>query len=95
MKKMILVDPAHMLLKTSPVPDTLSESVLSLDDEIKRVLDSTHLSEHDKASAYEQTLYRYLNKARQSTQVNRNRLPVTSHTSIEQNPLSTEEKKSK
>ena len=92
---MVLVDPAHMLLKTSPVPDPLSESVLSLDDDIKRVLESTHLSEHDKATAYEQTLYRYLNKVRQSTELNRNRLPFTSNTSIEQKPISTDEKKSK
>ena len=62
MKKMILVDPAHMLLKTSPVPDTLSESVLGLDDEIKRILDTSTLSEHDKVSAYEQVLYKYLTK---------------------------------
>ena len=36
MKKMVLVDP--LLLKTSPVPDTLSESIIKLDDDIKRVL---------------------------------------------------------
>ena len=62
MKKMVLVDPAHMLLKTSPVPDTLSESVLSLDDEIKRVLESSSLNEHDKALTYEQVLHKYLKR---------------------------------
>ena len=51
-----------MLLKTSPVPDTLSDSVLSLDDEIKRVLESTSLSDHDKALNYEQVLNKYLNR---------------------------------
>ena len=59
---MVLVDPTHMLLKTSPVPDTLSDSVLSLDDEIKRVLESTSLSDHDKALNYEQVLNKYLNR---------------------------------
>ena len=66
MKKMILVDPAHMLLKTSPVPDILSETVLSLDDEIRQVLESQTLNEHDKASVYQQTLQKYLTKVNQS-----------------------------
>ena len=62
MKKMVLMDPTHLLLKTSPVPDTLSDSVLSLDDEIKRVLESTSLSDHDKALNYEQVLDKYLRR---------------------------------
>ena len=59
---MVLMDPTHMLLKTSPVPDTLSDSVLSLDDEIRRVLESPALSDHDKALTYEQVLHKYLKR---------------------------------
>ena len=59
---MVLMDPAHILLKTSPVPDTLSESVLSLDDEIKQVLESTSMSDYDKALTYEQVLHKYLKR---------------------------------
>ena len=53
---MILVDPAHMLLKTSPVPDTLSDRVLGLDDEIRQILESSNMSDHEKAKAYQQSL---------------------------------------
>lgn len=56
------MDPNHMLLKTSPVPDILSDSVMRLDDEIKRVLESTSKSDYDKASSYEQVLHKYLNR---------------------------------
>ena len=62
---MILVDPTHMLLNTSPVPDPLSDSVLSLDDEIKRILESSSITDHDKASAYERVLQKYLHKVGQ------------------------------
>ena len=74
MKKMVLVDPTHMLLKTSPVPDTLSDSVLSLDDEIKRVLSSS-LSDHDKALTYEQVLHKYLNRVDQTRQIQNHLTP--------------------
>lgn len=72
MKKMVLVDPSSILLKTSPVPDTLSESIIKLDDDIKRVLESPYLKDYDKALAYQQTLYQYLNRINKTknTQLN-------------------------
>ena len=90
MKKMILVDPAHMLLKTSPVPDTLSESVLGLDDEIKRILETGVLSEHDKASAYEQVLNKYLTKV---NKVNSRQVQLPSLTGASSEPIRPSEEK--
>ena len=88
MKKMILVDPAHMLLKTSPVPDPLSDSVLSLDDEIKRILDDPNLSEHEKGLQYQQTVQKYLTRVGQANtrQWSRNTPTTTSRTPLEQTP---------
>ena len=88
MKKMILVDPAHMLLKTSPVPDPLSDSVLSLDDKIKRILDAPNLSEHEMGLQYQQTVQKYLTRVGQANtrQWNRNTLPTTSRTPHPQTP---------
>ena len=63
---MILVDPGHMLLKTSPVPDPLAESVLSLDDEIKRILASSEISERAKVLKYDQALQKYLTRVDQT-----------------------------
>ena len=79
---MVLVDPTHMLLKTSPVPDTLSDSVLSLDDEIKRVLESTSLSDHDKALNYEQVLNKYLNRVDHVNSRHIQRPPHSSNQSV-------------
>ena len=62
---MILVDPSHMLLKTSPVPDTLSDTVLSIDNEMRNILESSNRTDHDKAMAYQQALQRYLTKVGQ------------------------------
>ena len=62
---MILVDPSHMLLKTSPVPDTLSDTVLSIDNEMRNILESSSHTDHDKAMAYQQALQRYLTKVGQ------------------------------
>lgn len=64
-KKMILIDPAHMLLKTSPVPDTLADSVLRVDSDIRTILDRGDLSEPDKILAYQQALQQYLAKISQ------------------------------
>ena len=52
-KKMILVDPSHMMLKTSPVPDPLSDAVLDIDREMKSVLARTDMTDHDKALEYQ------------------------------------------
>ncbi len=62
MKKMVLIDPSHMLLSTSPVPDLKSEKILNLDADIKQILDTTSLNAHDKALAYEQALHKYLSR---------------------------------
>ena len=62
---MVLVDPSQMLLKTSPVPDPISNSVLVIDDDIKRILEQTDISDHDKANEYQQALNRYLNRISQ------------------------------
>ena len=56
MKKMVLVDPTQLYVKTTPVPDSMADSVLSLDGEIKQILDSSNASVHDKVLAYQQTL---------------------------------------
>ena len=64
-KKMVLIDPSHMILKTSPVPDTLSNSVLGIDAEIRHILNNTNMHEHDKAKAYQQALQQYLIKVEQ------------------------------
>lgn len=75
-KKMILIDPSRMMLKNSPVPDALSESVLSVDDDIRRILDSTGISQHDKAIAYQQALHHYLTKVDQvNTRDSKPRVP--------------------
>ena len=63
---MILMDPSHMLLKTSPVPDPLAESVLTLDDEIKSILDSSTLPDHEKVLQYDQALRKYLTRVNQT-----------------------------
>ena len=76
-KKMILIDPSRMMLKNSPVPDALSESVLSVDDDIRRILDSTGISQHDKAIAYQQALHHYLTKVDQvNTRDSKPRVPI-------------------
>lgn len=93
MKKMVLVDPTHMLLKTSPVPDTLSDSVLSLDDEIKRVLSSS-LSDHDKALTYEQVLHKYLNRVDQTRQT-QNHITPNQTVSLPVDPVKSDAKTSK
>lgn len=54
-----------MLLKTSPVPDPLSDSVLSLDDEIKRILESSSVPDHEKVLKYEQAVQKYLTRVDQ------------------------------
>ena len=62
---MILVDPSHMMLKTSPVPDPLSDAVLDIDREMKSVLARTDMTDCDKALEYQQTLNRYLMRVNQ------------------------------
>ena len=62
MKKMVLVDPTQLYVKTTPVPDSMADSVLSLDGEIKQILDSSNASVHDKVLAYQQTLQKYIKR---------------------------------
>ena len=62
---MILVDPSQMMLKTSPVPDPLSDAVLDIDREMKSVLARTDMTDRDKALEYQQTLNRYLMRVNQ------------------------------
>ena len=62
MKKMVLVDPTQLYVKTTPVPDPMADSILSLDGEIKQILDSSHASVHDKALAYQQSLQKYIKR---------------------------------
>ena len=64
-KKMILVDPSQVIGKSPPIPDVLSDSLTSLDREMKRVLESTNISIHEKAKAFESVLQRYLNRVDQ------------------------------
>ncbi len=64
-KKMVLMDPSNLLLKTSPVPDTLSNDVLTIDNEMKSILESTDMSENERVLAYQQALRRYLTKVDQ------------------------------
>ena len=52
-KRMILVDPAHVMMKTNPVPDQLTESVLTIDDEMRNILNSRGMTDHDKLKAYQ------------------------------------------
>ena len=35
-KQMILVDPTQLMKRTNPVPDSLSDSVIGLDNEMKK-----------------------------------------------------------
>ena len=72
---MVLVDPSQMYVKTTPVPDPLSDSVLSLDNEMKQILDNTSTPIHDKVVAYQQILQKYLNRVDQSTQREYSKLP--------------------
>ncbi len=64
---MVLVDPTQMIVKTSPVPDPLSDSVLQLDTAMKHILENETMSEYDKLTAYQQTLHKYLKRVNQST----------------------------
>ena len=67
-KKMLLVDPKVMeQLKQplpspnqNPLPDVLTDTLMDLDREMKDVLNQTGISMHDKASAYQQILHRFL-----------------------------------
>ena len=87
-KKMILVDPSHMLLKTSPVPDTLSDTVLSIDDEIRNILESSNYTDHDKAAAYQQALQRYLTRVGQVNRRGPNLFPTNQQkVTPENNPV--------
>ena len=64
-KRMILVDPAHVMMKTNPVPDQLTESVLTIDDEMRNILNSRGMTDHDKLKAYQNALQKYLSKVGQ------------------------------
>ena len=64
-KKMVLIDPSSLLLKDYPLPNPLSESFLQIDTDIKRILDTKNMSEHEKALAYQQALRSYLIKSNQ------------------------------
>ena len=55
-KKMLLVDPSSTLLKTNPVPNPLSETFLQIDSDIKQILETPTMSEHNKVLAYQQAL---------------------------------------
>ena len=83
MKKMVLVDPTQLYVKTTPVPDPMADSVLSLDGEIKQILDSSLPSVHDKALAYQQTLQKYIKRIDQFSH-------RQSHTEPQQRRLETE-----
>ena len=62
-KRMVLVDPATMILKTSPVPNPTSETFMQIDADMKNILDTTTMSQHEKVKAYQQALRQYLIKA--------------------------------
>ena len=62
---MVLVDPATMILKTSPVPNPLSETFMQIDADMKNILDTKTASPYEKAKAYQQALRQYLIKADQ------------------------------
>ena len=65
-QKMILVDPAQLMFKkANPIPDTLSDSAVSLDREMKEILDSNIIPLHEKVIAFQAVLQRYLNKVDQ------------------------------
>ena len=64
-KKMLLVDPSSTLLKTNPVPNPLSETFLQIDSDIKQILETPTMSEHNKVLAYQQALRNYLIKSKQ------------------------------
>ena len=64
-KRMVLVDPATMILKTSPVPNPTSETFMQIDADMKNILDTTTMSQHEKVKAYQQALRQYLIKAEQ------------------------------
>ena len=75
-KKMVLVDPNQLLLKTSPVPDTLSDSVLKLDEDMKNILNRTDITEREKILTYQHALQQYLSKIDKV----RSRTPVVTST---------------
>ena len=62
---MLLVDPSSTLLKTNPVPNPLSETFLQIDSDIKQILETPTMSEHNKVLAYQQALRNYLIKSKQ------------------------------
>ena len=72
---MLLVDPKVMeQLKQSsmppppPIPDTLSDSLTALDNDIRTILNKKYESAYEKALEYQQSLQRYLTLADQYRQ---------------------------
>ena len=59
-QKMILVDPNSMMLKTTNVPDVVENNIMKIDLDMKKILELSNVSEHEKAIMYEQTLRKYL-----------------------------------
>lgn len=66
-KKMILVDPRMMerTIATPPLIDPLAKSISELDQEIRQVLETEGVSDHEKMQRYQQTLQRYLTRTDQ------------------------------
>ena len=62
---MILVDPADIVSRAHPAPDILADSVLRIDDEIKRILNRTDMIDSDKVLAYQHALHQYTSKIKQ------------------------------
>lgn len=89
MKKMVLVDPTQLYVKTTPVPDPMADSVFSLDGDIKQILDSSNTSVHDKALAYQQTLQKYIKRIDQFSQ--RQSQPDPQQRRLEAGPTQTED----
>ena len=52
--------PSASSLCPRPMPDVLTDTLVDLDQEMKDVLQQPGVSAHDKASAYQQILHRYL-----------------------------------
>ena len=65
-KKMILIDPRvleSLKSDTQPVKDATMESLKDMDHHMKQIMDRADLDLNDKASAYQQALRRFLNRA--------------------------------
>ena len=77
MKRMILVEPSKLAMRSSILPDSLEEKVLSLEDEINNILHNSTLNEFEKSSAYQKALYDYLTRVKQLQTRNMSSLPTS------------------